>query len=41
MKAVLMSIHHKWCELIFNGKKAAIKRRKKIKKIIDILTEVK
>lgn len=37
MKAVMLSLRPQWCEKIFNGSKTAIKRRKKIKKIIDIL----
>ena len=41
IKSVLLSIQPQWCELIFNGQKTAIKRRKKNKKIIDNLTEVK
>ena len=34
MKAVLMSIHHKWCELIFNGEKTIEVR--KTRPLIDM-----
>lgn len=34
MKAVLMSIHHKWCELIFNGEKV-VEVRKRVPKLVE------
>lgn len=41
MKAVLLSVKPKWCELIFNGRERRQLSVVKNKKIIDILTEVK